>query len=342
MPDDVVAGLELTEIAVSSEPLPRRAEALLGALGRVVPFDSAWLALADPYHPCYTSLARADLADSTLAFLAGPSHARDIEVAGTHRATLPVSPSDLPYPAEDLPSWAECLLPAGYHEGLGVALFAPGGRHVGFLALLSGASEPPSHDARRLLARFASILALGIDPMRSLAAAARLVQGATAGVVILREDGGIQALPGLRSHAVLVADSPALAAARAAIDAGRLYTSFLWPLGDRPAPLGYVRITALGSSGDTPAHLSGVALVSPPGDLRGLTPRELEVLGLVIDGCPNRQIARVLLVAQRTVAAHLEHILVKLSAPSRTLAAVRAHREGLYVPSPRRILPQHP
>jgi hypothetical protein len=37
-------------------------------------------------------------------------------------------------------------------------------------------------------------------------------------------------------------------------------------------------------------------------------------------------------VAPRTVAAHVEHVLVKLEAPSRTLAAVRAEREGLYVP----------
>jgi DNA-binding NarL/FixJ family response regulator len=75
-------------------------------------------------------------------------------------------------------------------------------------------------------------------------------------------------------------------------------------------------------------------LLSPAGDLRGLTPRELEVLGLVVDGCSNQQIARALVVAPRTVAAHLEHILVKLHASSRTLAAVRAERQGLYVPPP--------
>ncbi|WP_324273181.1 hypothetical protein [Blastococcus brunescens] len=34
------------------------------------------------------------------------------------------------------------------------------------------------------------------------------------------------------------------------------------------------------------------------------------------------------------MAAHLEHILCKLGAPTRTLAAVRAEREGLYVPAP--------
>jgi hypothetical protein len=42
------------------------------------------------------------------------------------------------------------------------------------------------------------VLAHGIDPMRSLLTAARLVAGATAGVV-LRADGGCQALPGLQA-----------------------------------------------------------------------------------------------------------------------------------------------
>lgn len=57
------------------------------------------------------------------------------------------------------------------------------------------------------------------------------------------------------------------------------------------------------------------------------------MLGLVVDGCSNHEIARVLVVAPRTVAAHVEHLLVKLGAATRTLAAVRAEREGLYVPA---------
>jgi DNA-binding CsgD family transcriptional regulator len=51
--------------------------------------------------------------------------------------------------------------------------------------------------------------------------------------------------------------------------------------------------------------------------------------GLLVDARSIREIARALVVAQRTVAAHIEHILVKLVTPTRTLAAVRA---GLYVP----------
>jgi DNA-binding CsgD family transcriptional regulator len=334
MPEDAVVGLELAEVAVSSEPIEVRAQALLDTLRCVMPFDGAWLALTDPHLPLYATLASADLAEPTVTFLAGPQHARDIEIAGADRDGPPMSPSDLPYPAVEMASWAECLIPAGYHEGLGVALFAPGGRHVGFLALLAGSREPPSQQVRRSLGRLTPVLAHGVDPMRSLAAAGRLVHGASAGVV-LHEDGWTERLPGLHSDALLAADSPALAAAREALAAGRRYVVFLWPREGRHAPQGHVRITVLAVTEDVPAYLTGLVLLSPPGDLRGLTPRELEVLGLLIDGLSNAAISRALAVAQRTVAAHLEHILAKLSAPSRTLAAVRAEREGLYVPRQR-------
>ena len=331
MPEDAITGLELAEVAASSQPLAVRAEALLETLLRFVPFDGAWLALADPHVPSYTTGASADLADSTLTFLAGPKHARDIELAGGNRAVPPMSPSDLPFPAEETPTWAECLIPAGYHEGLGVALFLPQGRQVGFLALMSGSREPPSPQVRRSLRWLLPTLAYGIDPLRSLAAAARLVHRATAGVV-LHEDGATEVLPGLASHALLAAVSPAVVAARQALRAGQSYTAFLWPQGGRDAPQGHARLTVLASTDDVPAFLLGMVLVSAPGDLRGLTPRELEVLGLLIEGSSNAAISRALVIAPRTVAAHLEHIMAKLSAQSRTLAAVRAEREGLYVP----------
>jgi DNA-binding NarL/FixJ family response regulator len=167
--------------------------------------------------------------------------------------------------------------------------------------------------------------------MRSLLTAARLVQGAWAGVVLCR-GAGTAPLPGLADDALLAEGSAVLSAARAAIREGQVYTSFLWPRGGRHAPDGHVRVTVLTGTDDVPRVLPGMVLLSPAGDLRGLTHRELEVLGLLIEGCTNQEIARALVVAPRTVAAHLEHILVKLEAPSRTLAAVRAERAGLYVP----------
>lgn len=325
------AAVRLSEIAASQRPLQERGEAMLSELRRHLPFDSAWLSLAEPQGTGYTSLARESLDPGVETYLSGPEMARDIELTGTNLDRAPLSPSDLPYPADELATWAECLIPAGYHEALAVALFAPGQGHVGFLALLSGSKRRPDERVRDELAELAPVIARGVDPMRSLAAAARVVRGAEAGVVLGR-DGATKRLPGLANDSLLADGSGVLSAARAALRGGHSFTSFLWPRGGRHAPDGHVRVTVLSRTDDVPDVWPGMALLSPAKDLRGLTPRELEVLGLLIAGCANQEIAKALVVAPRTVAAHLEHILHKLEAPSRTLAAVRAQRAGLYVP----------
>lgn len=60
-----------------------------------------------------------------------------------------------------------------------------------------------------------------------------------------------------------------------------------------------------------------------------LTPRELEVLQLLTEGLPNRQIAQRLGISEHTVKFHVGTILSKLGAHSRTEAVTRAARLGL-------------
>lgn len=61
----------------------------------------------------------------------------------------------------------------------------------------------------------------------------------------------------------------------------------------------------------------------------GLTEREREVLGLVVAGLTNRQIAERLVVAEVTARDHVQRILRKLEVADRTAAAVLAVRLGL-------------
>jgi DNA-binding NarL/FixJ family response regulator len=60
-----------------------------------------------------------------------------------------------------------------------------------------------------------------------------------------------------------------------------------------------------------------------------LTPREREVLALLAEGLPNKLIARQLHISEHTVKFHLNGLLTKLGAASRTEAVVRATRLGL-------------
>jgi DNA-binding NarL/FixJ family response regulator len=60
-----------------------------------------------------------------------------------------------------------------------------------------------------------------------------------------------------------------------------------------------------------------------------LTEREREVLGLIADGRSNREIARALVLSEKTVKTHVSNILMKLDLSDRTQAALWAVRHGV-------------
>jgi DNA-binding NarL/FixJ family response regulator len=60
-----------------------------------------------------------------------------------------------------------------------------------------------------------------------------------------------------------------------------------------------------------------------------LSSRELEVLGLLAQGCANHEIAEKLFLSQSTVRNHISSILLKLQVENRVQAAVRAVRDRL-------------
>ena len=61
----------------------------------------------------------------------------------------------------------------------------------------------------------------------------------------------------------------------------------------------------------------------------GLTAREQEVLALLAEGLPDREISRRLFISERTVHHHVSAVLSKIGVPSRTAAAREALRMGI-------------
>jgi DNA-binding CsgD family transcriptional regulator len=75
-------------------------------------------------------------------------------------------------------------------------------------------------------------------------------------------------------------------------------------------------------------HVTEQPEVSPI-DTEPLTHRELEVLHLLAEGVTNREIAQRLAISEHTVKFHVNAILTKLGAATRTEAVVHAARLGI-------------
>ena len=104
------------------------------------------------------------------------------------------------------------------------------------------------------------------------------------------------------------------------------------------AGLGDQRFRELTASGrmmsndDLLSLVSGIRITSTRPALKGtaaLTPRELQVLRLLVDGHSNLEIADVLFIGVRTARSHVANILAKLDVPTRTAAATHAVRHNL-------------
>lgn len=158
----------------------------------------------------------------------------------------------------------------------------------------------------------------------SVEATARTAMGA----VELAAEDPAGALPYLRRAQLLWARFPdPYEAARVRVLTGRALTA----LGDSEsahrelsAALDTFRLLGAGPDADDVARL-----LRPDARPAGLTAREVEVLRLVASGRSNPEIARDLVLSEKTVARHLSNIFGKLGVGSRTAAAAFAFERRL-------------
>jgi ATP/maltotriose-dependent transcriptional regulator MalT len=77
------------------------------------------------------------------------------------------------------------------------------------------------------------------------------------------------------------------------------------------------------------AHLDAFEAPVPAQRSEGLTGREVEVLSQIASGKTNREIARDLVISEKTVARHVSNIFVKLGVTSRSAATAYAYQHNL-------------
>jgi DNA-binding CsgD family transcriptional regulator len=77
------------------------------------------------------------------------------------------------------------------------------------------------------------------------------------------------------------------------------------------------------------AHVDALVKGAAPERSHGLSPRELQVLGLVAAGKTNKAIASALFLSEKTVDRHVSNILTKLDVPSRAAATAFAYKHKL-------------
>ena len=63
--------------------------------------------------------------------------------------------------------------------------------------------------------------------------------------------------------------------------------------------------------------------------LSDLTPREMEILQLVVAGKTNKAIANEIYISEKTVEFHLDHLYSKIGARSRLMAGIWALQRGI-------------
>lgn len=95
-----------------------------------------------------------------------------------------------------------------------------------------------------------------------------------------------------------------------------------------------IRAAARGESPlDPRAARTVLAARTEPDPAAGLSAREREVLGLLLEGLPNKLIARRLGISEKTVKSHLTSVFRAIGVTDRTQAALWAERHGFRPPA---------
>lgn len=319
---DLELALRLASAAHGPSTPDRAATALLETLSGHARVLAAAVTAFDPVAGAHTVLASTGYRQHVLDFLHSPAFLRDdvgyqLLVRRPERRARCWRDVDSDY--ETSPSVLRVFRPAGFAGGASARLTTRDGRYTGDLHFNSDDPREPSPTVLATLHHVVPLLAAANDLTRRLTTVLTQL-GPAIHAAAVSASAQLITLPD-HTPPELLRNAPHMVDAIAAWRA------------DRGCPqhavyhcvhgVTWYRVRLIAVAGGT---LVAVVPTAPP---HHLTRRELEVLGLLSEGLLNVSVARRLGISERTVAHHVEHLLDKLGAASRTAATRLAIEEGL-------------
>lgn len=306
-------------IATASGSPQERAAYVVEELGAIVPHVACEIVSLNPITGESDVLASTGYSDEVLDDLHSEDFHELMRVLNLPYTGRPVRMKDLP--GDPLDNWAvsDVLIPAGYREGMTMCLHSSDGRFTGVINLSTVSTEHPSDIAKDAIASMCTALGNMADATQT-GHWLQMLLGSGAMAIGLDATGETVTIPGLAGHRLLADDSDLIKVAQKSA-VHNSWGSFIWPDADE-----WFKVRVVPCKGEQ----SFAAVVSMDTiEVGPLSRRELEVLTLAAEGLSNNEIGEALVISNRTVASHVEHILDKLSAPNRAAAAAYALREGL-------------
>jgi hypothetical protein len=315
---------EMAQIAEAAGSVAQRADALLGCLCGMIPVDAAWIAVRDPETHRHRQVGSRGDVGALARYFALPEADEEVEHLGLNQFQPPVPASALPIPLAETRAWGEYLLPAGFNDGVAMALFTDDGRHLGFLSLLTGDVKHRPASYVGLLDSLRPVVARALDRLPSFAAVAQLTGDALGGTAITRV-GRCVRIPGLPTHPLLAEGSAAWGLARRCTRSPGSVSAFLSPWAGS-----LLRVSVLDCRDETGDHLRSLVLVRPAGDAAQLGRSELRLLGALVEGWGNERIRTSLGLSDPSGYAQV--LTRRLGFPSTEALVQHAAQEGAYLP----------
>lgn len=319
--------LALAGAAVGSvRPRAEVAAEVVDELRSVVRYEAAQLTVRDPFAAGHRTLTNRGYSERVVAYVESDYATLDPSMPIIIGGRRPLRMRDTDFEYRETHSFVEYWGPEGYGDGMTTPLYAPDGRYVGLLNTSTADESVLTDDVRDYMALLGGVLGAMVDPLADVVS--WLDEERDARRLVVRADGAVMARDASEELGLPPAVDRALVARLAACLHAHPLTATRGLVADTEGALVQVQMMRTRSTrlADEPVALISLRHAGQP---FGLTARETVVLRHIADGACNREVAARLGVAPRTVATHVEHVLRKLGAETRTGAAARAVEHGL-------------